>query len=131
MQLYFYYFVNKDSNEETDEKLNVTKKAPPSFLEIRGEVYIKQSDFKTLNNNRITENKNLFKDLRNATSGYLREYKENHFVKKILYYYAYKAENIKVNTQIENLKNLENWGFKVCNKHIISSKIKKNGNIRG
>ena len=79
----------------------------PSDIDIRGEVFIKNSDF--------TKLKDKFANPRNAASGSLRQ-KDHNETKKIplnfiAYTYGYE-EGMKINSQDEFLKNLSQWGFK-------------------
>ena len=79
----------------------------PSEIDIRGEVYIKNSDFEAL--------KEKFANPRNAASGSLRQ-KSSEETKKIpLKFIAYTfgyEEGLEINTQSEYLLNLRKWGFK-------------------
>jgi len=79
----------------------------PIEIDIRGEVYIQNSDFKYL--------KEKFANPRNAASGSLRQ-KNPMDTKKIplkFIAYTFGYENgLKVKNQIDFLKNLDNWGFK-------------------
>jgi DNA ligase (NAD+) len=91
----------------------------PREIDIRGEVFIKNSDFKKLSNK--------FANPRNAASGSLRQ-KDPLETKKIpLNFIAYTfgfEKNLNMKTQSEFLKNLNNWGFKInpMNKTIIGIK---------
>ena len=80
----------------------------PEEIDIRGEVFIKNSDFKKLSNK--------FANPRNAASGSLRQ-KDPIETKKIpLNFIAYTfgfEKNLNIQTQSEFLKNLKNWGFKI------------------
>ena len=103
----------------------------PEEIDIRGEVYIQNSDFKNL--------KEKFANPRNAASGSLRQ-KNSEDTKKIpLKFIAYTfgyEKGLKVKNQIDFLKNLDNWGFKtnplnklvtgIDNLLINYSKIEKN-----
>ena len=79
----------------------------PKEIDIRGEVFIKNSDFKKISNK--------FANPRNAASGSLRQ-KNSRETKKIpLKFIAYTfgfEKNLNTNTQSEYLNNLSNWGFK-------------------
>ncbi len=85
----------------------ITDKNFPSEIDIRGEVFIQNSDFKKI------ENK--FANPRNAASGSLRQ-KNPQDTKKIpLKFIAYTfgfEKGLKINTQKDFLKNLKKWGFK-------------------
>ena len=79
----------------------------PEEVDIRGEVFIKNSDFKDLSNK--------FANPRNAASGSLRQKDPNETKKIPLKFIAYtfgyeKGMNLK--TQSEYLKKLKEWGFK-------------------
>ena len=80
----------------------------PDEIDIRGEIFIENDDFKLINNN--------FANPRNAASGSLRQ--KNPKVtskiplKFIAYTYGY-AKNIKIKSQSEFLDNLKAWGFKL------------------
>ena len=91
----------------------------PKDIDIRGEVFIKKSDFNKLKNN--------FANPRNAASGTLRQ-KDPEETKKIpLKFVAYTFgffESDRIKKQSDFLKSLEKWGFKV-NEH---NKVFKNIN---
>jgi len=91
-----------------DIPLKITAKNFPKEIDIRGEVFIENSDFKKINTK--------FANPRNAASGSLRQ-KDSAFTAKIplkfiAYTYGY-AEGININSQTEFLNNLKMWGFKV------------------
>ena len=79
----------------------------PKEIDIRGEVYIQNSDFNDL--------KEKFANPRNAASGSLRQKnpKDTKIIplKFIAYTFGYE-EGLKAKNQIEFLKNLDDWGFK-------------------
>ena len=79
----------------------------PEEIDIRGEVFIQNSDFKTL--------KEKFANPRNAASGSLRQ-KNSQDTKKIpLRFIAYTfgyEKGLNVDNQFDYLKKLEKWGFK-------------------
>ena len=80
----------------------------PKEIDIRGEVFIKNSDFKNI--------KEKFANPRNAASGSLRQ--KNSIItskiplKFIAYTFGY-AKEMKIKSQSDFLKNLSNWGFKI------------------
>ncbi len=83
-------------------------KNTPTEIDIRGEVFIKNTDFKNISEK--------FANPRNAASGSLRQ-KDPKKTKEIpLKFIAYTfgfSKNLNVTNQFEFLKNLKNWGFKV------------------
>ena len=80
----------------------------PTEIDIRGEVFIKNTDFKKLSKK--------FANPRNAASGSLRQ-KNPLKTKQIpLNFIAYTfgfSKNLNISNQFEFLKNLKHWGFKV------------------
>ena len=80
----------------------------PSEIDIRGEVFIENDDFKKINDK--------FANPRNAASGSLRQ-KDSRVTSKIpLKFIAYThgyVKNMKISNQIDFLKNLKLWGFKI------------------
>ena len=100
--------------EDITENLKTIKDIPlfikgknfPSEIDVRGEVYIQNSDFKNLSNK--------FANPRNAASGSLRQ-KNPEETKKIplkfiAYGYGYE-KNLSINTQTEYIEKLKTWGF--------------------
>ena len=86
----------------------ITDKDFPKDIDIRGEVFIKKSQFNNLKNN--------FANPRNAASGSLRQ-KNPEVTKKIpLNFVAYTFgyfESNKIKKQSDFLKSLQKWGFKI------------------
>jgi DNA ligase (NAD+) len=88
--------------------LKIIKNNFPEEIDIRGEVFIENKDFKKINEK--------FANPRNAASGSLRQ-KDSTITAKIpLKFIAYTygfAKEMKIYSQIEFLKNLKMWGFKI------------------
>jgi len=102
-----------------DIPLEITKKNFPKEIDIRGEVFIENNDFKKINEK--------FANPRNAASGSLRQ-KDSIVTAKIplkfiAYTYGY-VEKMNIENQIDFLENLKLWGFKTnpFNKKIKSIK---------
>ena len=98
---------------------NIKAKSFPEEIDIRGEVFIKNSDFKNLSNK--------FANPRNAASGSLRQKNPSETKKIPLKFIAYTfgyEKNMQIKTQSDFLKNLNSWGFKInpFNKKIIGIK---------
>ncbi len=94
----------------------ILEKDFPDEIDIRGEVFIKNSDFKKLSSK--------FANPRNAASGSLRQKNPNETKKIPLKFIAYTFgfyNKFQINSQTEFLKNLDKWGFKInpLNKKII------------
>jgi len=90
----------------------------PEYIEIRGEVYIKKSDFENL--------KEKFANPRNAASGSLRQKKSMETKKIPLKFIAYtfgSFEKNNFNNQSDFLKSLKKWGFKTSDHNRVISKI--------
>ncbi len=87
---------------------NISLKDFPEEIDIRGEVFIQNSDFENL--------KDKFANPRNAASGSLRQ-KNPEDTKKIpLKFIAYTfgfERGLKVDNQFDYLKKLSDWGFKI------------------
>jgi DNA ligase (NAD+) len=79
----------------------------PEEIDIRGEVFIQNSDFKNL--------KHKFANPRNAASGSLRQKNSDETKKIPLKFIAYTfgfEKGLKIKNQIEFLQKLNDWGFK-------------------
>jgi DNA ligase (NAD+) len=91
-----------------DIPLVITAKNFPKKIDIRGEVFIENDDFKEISEK--------FANPRNAASGSLRQ-KDSNITAKIplkfiAYTYGY-AEEMNIDNQTDFLKNLKIWGFKI------------------
>jgi DNA ligase (NAD+) len=102
-------------------KMKLTGNIPiPSFIEIRGEVYIEKNPFRKLNLRRIEEGEEPFANPRNAAAGSLRQLDSNITRRRPLNIFLYgigEARDIEFSTHWEVLQTLDAWGFPV-NKHI-------------
>ncbi len=86
---------------------NIFSKDFPEEIDIRGEVFIQNSDFKSL--------KEKFANPRNAASGSLRQKNSNDTKKIPLKFIAYTfgfEKGLKIDNQFDFLKKLREWGFK-------------------
>ena len=101
--------------EDITENLKTIKDIPnqiksknfPEEIDIRGEVFIQNNDFKTLNNK--------FANPRNAASGSLRQKDPNETDKIPLKFIAYAfgyEKGLNIKSQSEYLEKLKEWGFK-------------------
>ena len=101
--------------EDITENLKTIKDIPhdiklksfPKEIDIRGEVFIQNSDFKNL--------RNKFANPRNAASGSLRQKDSKETQKIPLKFIAYTfgyEKGLEVSTQEDYLKKLKEWGFK-------------------
>ena len=79
----------------------------PKEIDIRGEVFIQNSDFKKISSK--------FANPRNAASGFLRQKNSDKTAKIPLKFIAYTfgyEKGLKIENQYEYLKKLDEWGFK-------------------
>jgi DNA ligase (NAD+) len=86
---------------------NILNKDFPEEIDIRGEVFIRNSDFKNL--------RDKFANPRNAASGSLRQKNSDDTSKIPLRFIAYTfghEKGLNIENQFEYLKKLDEWGFK-------------------
>jgi len=93
------------------DRLGVTKSAP---LEVRGEVYLRKSDFERLNAAREREGQPVFANPRNAASGGVRQLDPALTARRRLSFFAYQIVSDRgLHSQWEALRRLESMGFPV------------------
>ena len=101
----------------------------PSFFEVYGEVYMKKSDFKKLNEERMKNGENLFANPRNAAAGSVRQLDPRITAQRHLDIFVYRAifaeNHKKFLTHIEVLNYLKKLGFKVNQEIKLCSDIKE------
>jgi DNA ligase (NAD+) len=93
-------------------------KAIPSFIEVRGEVYMESQPFQKLNRRRIEEGEEPFANPRNAAAGSLRQLDPKITARRPLNIFIYgigEAQGVNFSTHQEVLQNLKSWGFPVNN----------------
>ena len=104
----------------TDIPKKILDKDFPQEIEIRGEVFIQNTDFKKFDDK--------FANPRNAASGSLRQKNPDDTKKIPLKFIAYTfgfAKGLKINNQKDFLDSLEKWGFKINPLNITLTGIKK------
>ena len=94
----------------------------PEFAEVRGEVYLRKSDFKALNARRERAGLPVFANPRNAASGGVRQLDPKLTAERRLSFFAYQIVALRgaravPATQFEALAELRSFGFSV-NEHI-------------
>jgi len=98
-------------------KMKHTSSNPiPSFIEIRGEVYIEKEPFRKLNLRRIEDGEEPFANPRNAAAGSLRQLDSKITSRRPLSIFLYgvgKISGITFSTHGEVLQALSGWGFPV------------------
>jgi len=100
--------------------LKLLGKNNPSYLEVYGEVFMKKSDFKELNLNRLASGEKIFANPRNASAGSVRQLDPTITAMRPLDIFIYRAnmQNLLPYSQhLEILDYLKKLGLKV-NKHV-------------
>ncbi len=95
---------------------NTGEKPIPSFIEIRGEVYIESEPFQKLNHRRIDEGEEPFANPRNAAAGSLRQLDSKITARRplnIFFYHVGEVKGISFTSHWEVLQTLTDWGFPV------------------
>ena len=88
----------------------------PKVVEVRGEVYIGQAEFRAINEQRQQDEEPTFANPRNAAAGSLRQHDSSITAKRPLQMFAYTWGQISepvAQTQWEILETLKDWGFPV------------------
>jgi DNA ligase (NAD+) len=91
-------------------------KTIPSFIEIRGEVYMERKQFQKLNRRRIEEGEEPFANPRNAAAGSLRQLDPKITSRRPLNIFLYnigETRGISISNHWQVLQSLKSWGFAV------------------
>jgi DNA ligase (NAD+) len=98
-------------------RIKKSEQAPiPSFVEIRGEVYMEKYPFEKLNRRRMGEGEEPFANPRNAAAGSLRQLDSKITAQRPLNIFLYgigNVQGISFTTHWEVLRALSSWGFPV------------------
>jgi DNA ligase (NAD+) len=89
--------------------------APPSYLEVRGEVYLSRAAFQKINDERATAGQPLFANPRNCAAGSVRQLDSRITARRPLDVFIYalgEAEGWQPPTQWEMLEAFAVWGFR-------------------
>jgi DNA ligase (NAD+) len=108
--------------------LRLQGKQLPTLLEVRGEVFMPKTAFRTLNKYAIEQGEKTFANPRNAAAGSLRQLDSRVTASRRLCFFAYaiaEANNIEKPfvTHSESLKKLKEWGFPICPENSIAKGI--------
>jgi len=112
------------TGEEITSNLRTVKAIPlklfgkdiPPRIEVYGEVYMKKSEFKRLNEKRMKNEESLFANPRNAAAGSVRQLDPRITAQRRLDTFIYRAtfpEGNRFNTHMEVLNYLKKVGFKI------------------
>lgn len=101
------------------------KEDVPSFLSVRGEVYLSRKGFQKLNKKRIENGENPFANPRNAAAGIMRQKDSKEVAGKplaIVFYEILQVKGKKVDTHNDMISLFKKWGLPVNsnNKHVSS-----------
>ncbi|VFP80962.1 DNA ligase [Buchnera aphidicola (Cinara kochiana kochiana)] len=100
----------------------------PKVIEIRGEVFIKKSDFFTLNQLAISRNKKIFSNSRNAAAGSLRQLNPDIVKQRKLMFFVYGCgafiSDKKTYSHDERLTQIKKWGFSIHRDYLVCSATK-------
>ena len=104
------------------------KRSIPRLLEVRGEVFIRKSDFISMNAQREKSGESPFANPRNAAAGSLRQLDPKITATRSLSIYCYQAGSIigaEFNTHWEFLQSIQDWGLPVNHEVQIAEGIKQ------
>ncbi|TAF67236.1 MAG: NAD-dependent DNA ligase LigA [Cytophagales bacterium] len=87
----------------------------PEKFEVRGEIFMPNSVFEQLNEERVVAGEEPYANPRNTASGSLKQKKSSEVAKRKLdcYLYYLLGENLPYNTHSEAIKTLESWQFQI------------------
>jgi len=97
-------------------RLSSKLRAIPTYLEVRGEVFMGHADFEQLNQRQLDQEKQPFANPRNAAAGSLRQLDSRITASRNLWINLYapgKIDDFQVATHTEFIKALQDWGFPV------------------
>lgn len=125
------------TGEDISENLKTIRTIPlhlqsngeiPSFLAVRGEVFLAKEHFTNLNKNRIQNGQEAFANPRNAAAGIVRQLDSRNVADKhldIIFYEILQAKGCKINTHWEALQQFPKWGLKTDSHNEKCSSLKK------
>lgn len=95
--------------------LSLQNSAYPENFEIRGEIFIPLKGFEAMNEKRIADGEEPFKNPRNTASGSLKTQNSADVAKRPLdcFLYYLLSDNLPSDSHYQNLQEAKGWGFKV------------------
>ncbi|MFZ5907037.1 MAG: NAD-dependent DNA ligase LigA [Nitrospirota bacterium] len=115
---------NGETGEDISENLKTIRSLPlrlrrgmnmPSFLSVRGEVFISRKGFHLMNRRRLEKGDDPFANPRNAAAGMMRQLDAKKVAGKpldIYFYEVLRIEGRQFSAHWEELKQFDNWGLK-------------------
>ncbi|WP_185866325.1 NAD-dependent DNA ligase LigA [Blattabacterium cuenoti] len=126
---------NGKKGEEVIENVRTIQSIPlkligekhPSYLEIRGEIFLPIKKFLEINAKRTISGKKPYANPRNTASGTLKIKNSKEVYKRTLscIVYSVMGKNLPFDTQYQALKTLRNWGFEISENFLLCSKKTK------
>ncbi|MGB4107213.1 MAG: NAD-dependent DNA ligase LigA [Alphaproteobacteria bacterium] len=107
-----------------DVPKTLPKKAP-DLLEVRGEIYMRRSDFIALNKRQGELGKQIFANPRNAAAGSVRQLDSKITASRPIHFFGYSIGQARTkfyNTQAELAQKLDEWGFSSAGNKLCKSK---------
>ncbi|WP_185876584.1 NAD-dependent DNA ligase LigA [Blattabacterium cuenoti] len=114
---------NGKKGENVTENIKTIKYIPlklignnyPSYLEIRGEIFLTKKNFLEINKKRVINGKPPYNNPRNTASGTLKIHNKEEVRQRNLFCIAFNVEGKKFpfDTQYESLKYIKEWGFRI------------------
>jgi len=110
------------NTDEFYQRSNISTKAPSqnSVIEVRGEVYMLNSDFVAINDDALEKGEKLYANPRNLTAGTLKQKNPQNAAQRKLQFVAYYLDaegvpSLPATTQADNVTALKHLGFPVSN----------------
>ena len=117
--------ITKNLKSIQDIRSELKSNTPPSFLEVRGEVFMSRRDFEELNRTLAAQGGKTFKTPRNAAAGSIRQLDSSVASLQKLSFLAHGFAEatgwVVPKTQSQILKAFVDWGLPVSPKRIVSS----------
>lgn len=107
-------------------RLRDDRRAIPPYLEVRGEVFMGHSDFEQLNKRQLDNEKQPFANPRNAAAGSLRQLDSRITASRNLLinlYAAGRIDDFTVDSHMEFIQALKDWGFPVNERYELCPNI--------
>ncbi|MCM8797574.1 MAG: NAD-dependent DNA ligase LigA [Candidatus Omnitrophica bacterium] len=113
-----------ETGEDITENIKTIRAIPlalrgqeiPSLVEIRGEVYMEEKDFRALNKERQRQGEVLFANPRNAASGSLKLLDTGIVARRRLNFFAHslgECRGIEIGSQWDFLEKIKGWGMRI------------------